>query len=191
MNENTEEMKAPQCEEAEQPQAEKEEPKKEHRSERGSKAAHRETAILEKKLAQSEKELAQEKDRYVRMLAEYENFRRRSQKERDAAYADACADVLSELVPMVDNLERALASGTGDKVTEGVNMILTQFTDTLTKMGVEAYGEVGDNFDPQLHHAIAHEEDDTLPENSISMVFQKGYRKGDRIIRYAMVKVVN
>ena len=76
-------------------------------------------------------------------------------------------------------------------MTEGVNMILTQFTDTLTKMGVEAYGEVGDNFDPQLHHAIAHEEDDTLPENSISMVFQKGYRKGDRIIRYAMVKVVN
>ena len=102
MNENTEEMKAPQCEEAEQPQAEKEEPQKEHKSEKGSKAAHRETAILEKKLAQSEKELAQEKDRYVRMLAEYENFRRRSQKERDAAYADACADVLSELVPMVD-----------------------------------------------------------------------------------------
>ena len=190
MSEEKETMKAPQGE-AKKEQTPSEEAQKEQKNEKNSKASHREAAILEKKLAESEKALAEEKDRYVRMLAEYENFRRRSQKERDAAYADACADVLSELVPMVDNLERALASGTGDKVTEGVNMILSQFTETLTKMGVEAYGEVGDSFDPKLHHAIAHEEDENLPENSISVVFQKGYRKGERIIRYAMVKVVN
>lgn len=159
--------------------------------EKAAKKQHREEVILRKKLEEAQKALDAEKDRYVRMLAEYENFRRRSQRERDAAYSDACADVLSELVPMVDNLERALAGGTGEKVVEGVQMILTQFTQTLSKMGVQTYGEVGEAFDPQLHHAIAHEADDSLPENSISMVFQKGYRKGERVIRYAMVKVVN
>lgn len=153
--------------------------------------SRREAETLREEAKKLQKTLDDEKERYTRMYAEYENFRRRSQKERESAYADATADVLSQIVPMVDNLERAVQSGTGDKVLDGVNMILTQFSETLTKLGVEPYGAAGDTFDPALHHAIMHEEDAEQPENTVTDVFQKGYRKGDRIIRFAMVKVVN
>ncbi len=137
------------------------------------------------------KELSEEKDRYTRMLAEYENFRRRSAKEHEGTYNDACADVLKEMLPVLDNLERAAQYAESDKLTEGVGMIVTQFRETLSKIGVEAFGEAGDVFDPNLHHAIAHEEDAEKPENVVSDVFQKGYKKGEKVIRFAMVKVVN
>jgi len=135
-------------------------------------------------------------DRYHRMLAEYENYRKRSTKEREAAYSDAYCDALAEILPVIDNLERALSfadkeSTADDKMTAGVEMTLKQFSEALVKMGVEVIGKPGDKFDPELHNAVMHEEDDNFGEGEISAVFQKGYKKGDKVIRYAMVKAVN
>lgn len=183
----------PACEEPAAKDTEKAEKaeKEEKKSRREQKAEKAEAAALKETCAKLEEQLAEEKDRYLRMMAEYENFRRRSQKEHDAAYTDAYADVLSQIVPVIDNLERAVSYGASEKLLDGVNMTLTQFCETLSKMGVEAFGEEGENFDPQMHNAIMHEEDESQPENTITAVFQKGYRKGDRVIRFAMVKVVN
>lgn len=151
-------------------------------------------SALAKELDETKAQLAAEKDKYLRLAAEYDNYRRRSAKEREATYTDAYADALTQIIPVIDNLERAAAFGNaGDakQLSDGVNMILTQFTATLEKMGIEAFGEKGEPFDPNLHNAIMHEEDEEQGENLISDVFQRGYRKGDKIIRFAMVKVVN
>ena len=139
-------------------------------------------------------ELAAEKEKFLRMAAEYDNFRRRSAKEREAAYSDAYADALMQIIPVIDNLERAAGYGNaGDakQLSDGVNMILTQFTQVLEKMGIEAFGEKGDLFDPNIHNAIMHEEDPEQDESILGEVFQRGYRRGDKIIRCAMVKVIN
>jgi len=139
-------------------------------------------------------ELAAEKEKYLRMAAEYDNYRRRSAKEREAAYSDAYADALMQIIPVIDNLERAAGYGNaGDakQIADGVNMILTQFTGVLEKMGIEAFGEKGDVFDPNIHNAIMHEEDPDQEESILGEVFQRGYRRGDKIIRCAMVKVIN
>ena len=139
-------------------------------------------------------ELAAEKEKYLRMAAEYDNYRRRSAKEREAAYSDAYADALMQIIPVIDNLERAAGYGNaGDakQLSDGVNMILTQFTSVLEKMGIEAFGEKGDLFDPNIHNAIMHEEDPEQDESILGEVFQRGYRRGDKIIRCAMVKVIN
>lgn len=129
-------------------------------------------------------------DKYMHVVAEYDNYRKRAQKEREVVYADAYADALSELLPIVDNLERAITF-TGDKVVEGVQMTLNQLNASLEKLGIESFGEAGENFDPNIHNAVMHSEDESLGENVITDVFQRGYRKGDRIIRFAMVKVAN
>lgn len=146
---------------------------------------------LQKQVEQLTEALAEEKDRYARMFAEYENFRRRSQKERDNVYADAYAEALGEVMPMVDNLERALQCGEGEQLHKGLEMVMNQFQEMLKKLGIETFGEKGDTFDPNIHHAIMHEDNENLPENSIVEVFQRGYKKGERIIRCAMVKVAN
>lgn len=146
---------------------------------------------LQKQVEQLTAALSEEKDRYARMFAEYENFRRRSQKERENVYADAYAEALGEVMPMVDNLERALQCGEGEQLRKGLEMVMNQFQEMLKKLGIETFGEKGDTFDPNIHHAIMHEDDENLPENSIVEVFQRGYKKGERIIRCAMVKVVN
>ena len=128
------------------------------------------------------------------MAAEYDNYRRRSAKEREAAYSDAYADALMQIIPVIDNLERAAGYGNaGDakQLSDGVNMILPQFTQVLEKMGIEAFGEKGDLFDPNIHNAIMHEEDPEQDESILGEVFQRGYRRGDKIIRCAMVKVIN
>ena len=139
-------------------------------------------------------ELAAEKEKFLRMAAEYDNYRRRSAKEREAAYSDAYADALMQIIPVIDNLERAAGYGNaGDakQLSDGVNMILTQFTSVLEKMGIEAFGEKGEPFDPNIHNAIMHEEDPEQEESILGDVFQRGYRRGDKIIRCAMVKVIN
>lgn len=139
-------------------------------------------------------ELAAEKEKFLRMAAEYDNFRRRSAKEREAAYSDAYADALMQIIPVIDNLERAAGYGSaGDakQLSDGVNMILSQFTQVLEKMGIESFGEKGDAFDPNIHNAIMHEEDPEQEESILGEVFQRGYRRGDKIIRCAMVKVIN
>lgn len=135
-------------------------------------------------------------DRYLRVLAEYDNYRRRTVKEREIAYTDGCSDTLLEILPVIDNLERALtfadSENTGDnKLIEGVVMTLNQFKEALQRMGAESFGEKGEQFNPEIHNAVMHEQDDTKGENEITEVFQKGYRRNDKIIRHAMVKVAN
>ena len=180
--------------EVEQPTetAEKQEEPKKPKKEKEDKKAKAELAALRTELEAKDKELSEEKDKYLRLLAEYDNFRRRSQKEREGIYTDAVSDCLGEFLPLLDNLGRAAeASGDAEQVRVGLEMTKKSADALLEKLGVEAFGEVGDTFDPQLHNAVMHGEDESRGENEISDVFQRGYRRGDRVIRYAMVKVVN
>lgn len=163
--------------------------KKDTADPKGSKKAKKELAELKEKLAAAEQEIAEQKDKYLRLMAEYDNFRRRSQKEKEGIYSDAYAEALKALLPVADNLELAVRYSEGDKVVEGVKMVLSQLSDSLTKMGIEVIET--NTFDPNVHNAVMHVEDDAYGEGEIVEVFQKGYRKGDKIIRYAMVKVAN
>ena len=149
------------------------------------------TAELEKKIGELEEEIKALNDKYLRMAAEYENFRRRSKEERDATYNNAMADTIKEILPIIDNLERAESFDDAKKVKAGLVMISGSVKGVLEKLGVEAYGEAGEQFDPNIHNAIMHDEDESLGENEIIDVFQKGYKKGTKIIRFAMVKSVN
>ena len=147
----------------------------------------------QKKLEAAEAALAEEKDKYLRMLAEYDNFRRRTAKEKETIYGDATADTVKGLLPVIDTLERAAAGLTPEDAEsplgKGITMTLKSAVDALTKLGVEEVPT--DAFNPDVHNAVMHVEDDSLPEGAIVAVFQKGYRKGDHIIRYAMVQVAN
>lgn len=136
--------------------------------------------------------LAEQEEKYLRVVAEYENFRRRAREEKEACYTDAFADAIKEILPVIDNLERAAAFKDNDKVSEGVALTLNQFKATLERMGVEEItAEPGTPFDPNFHNAVMHCEDDSLGENVIAEVFQKGYVKGNKVIRYTMCKVAN
>lgn len=146
---------------------------------------------LEKALAAKENELAEQNDKYMRMMAEYDNFRKRSAKEKEGTYADAYADALKSILPIIDNLERAIGVTDADGVLKGLEMTLKGADEALKKMGVEAFGAEGDAFDPNIHNAVMMVESDERAEGEIVSVFQKGYRKGDKIIRYAMVTVAN
>ena len=137
-------------------------------------------------------QLSQLNEKYVRMLAEYDNFRKRSQKEKDAIYPRATADTVEKFLPIVDNFERAMSAPCADETfKKGMDMIFQSFMNTLKSLNVEMIGEAGETFDPQLHNAVMHIEDDKYGENEIVMVLQKGYRIGDRVVRYAMVQVAN
>lgn len=141
----------------------------------------------------AEKELAETKDRLLRTLAEYDNFRKRSQKEKEQTYGDAKASVLTELLPVMDNFDRAANNADADleDYKKGVEMIFNQFCEVFKKLGVEAFGASGDTFDPNIHNAVMHTEDDAQPENTVTDVFTKGYKMGERVLRPAIVKVVN
>ncbi len=136
-------------------------------------------------------EAKEKDDKYLRLAAEYDNFRRRSREEKEATYNNALADTITEILPIIDNLERAAAFTDGEKVKDGLLMIAGTVGSVLEKLGVEAFGNPGDKFDPNLHNAVFHEEDDSDREDEITEVFQKGYKKGNRIIRFAMVKTIN
>ena len=138
------------------------------------------------------KELAEEKDAKLRLAAEYDNYRKRSMKEKDHIYQDGVADTLAKFLPVYDNLERALLQKTEDEAyKKGVEMIMASMKDTLTKCGVEIFGEKGETFDPAIHNAVMHTEDESCGENEIVEVFQKGIRIGEKIVRFAMVRVAN
>ncbi len=166
-------------------------------------AAPENTATSEKEAPEAEapkkdevtelkEELAAANDKYLRMLAEYDNYRRRSQKEKQGVWADAVADTVKELLPIADNLDRAAhADGDADAIRAGLDMTLTALNAMLEKLGLSFYGEAGDTFDPNLHNAVMHVDDETLGESVITDVFQRGCRMGDKIIRFAMVKVAN
>lgn len=130
-------------------------------------------------------------DRYTRMLAEYDNFRKRAQKEREGVYFEAASDVINAILPIKDSLEMALKFADESQLSQGVTMTLNKFGEILTKLGVEEFGARGEEFDPNLHNGVLHCEDDELGEQIIAEVLQKGYKKGEKIIRYAMVKVAN
>ena len=170
--------------------------KEEKSDKKNSKVKSKEVKELTDKVKELEAKLEEYDDRYKRMAAEYDNYRKRTAKEREGAYNEAFCDAIKEILPVIDNLERALSfadaqSTADDKLAEGVVMTMKQLADTFTKLGIETIGEKGEKFDPELHNAVMHGEDETMGENEISDVFQRGYRKGDRIIRHAMVKQVN
>ena len=139
-----------------------------------------------------EQEIAQLNDKYLRLCAEYDNFRKRSIKERDSLYGDVKADTLKKFLPVYDNLVRALAQSTEDEAyRKGVEMIMAQFNATLEKLGVTEIECLGKPFDPAFHNAVMHEEDESKGEGEIVEVFQKGFIMGDKVLRFAMVKVAN
>ena len=182
-----EETEAAQTEEkAETPKEEKKEKARKDKAEKKKedKAAPQEEKKAEPPQAQS--------DAYLRLLAEYDNYRKRSQREKDSLYADIRADTLLKFLPVYDNLVRALKQPTEDEAyRKGIEMIMTQFCTTMEKLGVEKIESLGRTFDPTLHNAVMHVDDETKGENEIVEVFQEGFRLGDKVIRFAMVKVAN
>jgi molecular chaperone GrpE len=166
-----------------------------------------EVEIIEKDEDEAYKEFEESKeseefkalhDKYIRLYAEYENFRKRTAKEKDEIYSNAAADVLKNIFPVLDSFERALQfSGDAidaiepEKVLEGLKMIESQFLNALTKIGVEEIKAEGEQFNPEMHNAVFHETDESKPDNTVTEVLQKGYIKGDKVLREAMVKVVN
>jgi len=144
-------------------------------------------------LDKTKEELAAEKDKYLRLLAEYDNFRKRSQKERENIYADLRADTLIKFLSVYDNLERALKQETADEAySKGVEMTRNQFLEIMEKLGVtEIDAKAGTAFDPRVHNAVMHVEDESLGEGVIVEEFQKGFRLGDRVLRCSIVKVAN
>ena len=133
-----------------------------------------------------------EHDMYLRLAAEFDNFRKRTVKEKEASYGNGKADTLAKLLPVYDKLERALNQPTEDAAyKKGVELTMAEFEKIFTSLGVEVFGAPGDEVNPELHNAIMHTEDESLGENTISMVFQKGAKIGDKVIRFAMVQVAN
>lgn len=131
------------------------------------------------------------KDRLLRITAEYENYRKRTVKEKEGIYTDACTDVLKEMIPVLDNLERAIAvDGSVEDIKKGIEMTIKGFKTSFEKLGVEEIDATGE-FDPNYHQAVMHIEDENLDKNSIAEVFQKGYKRGEKVIRYTVVKVAN
>ena len=135
---------------------------------------------------------AQEHDQYLRLAAEYDNFRKRSQREKDAIYQNAVADTAKKLLPVYDNLERALKNVTTDEAfKKGVEMTMTELLKIMEGLGIKPFGAAGEPFDPEKHNAVMHIDDASMEENSIAEVFQSGFTLGERVIRFAMVKVAN
>ncbi len=133
-----------------------------------------------------------EHDAHLRLAAEYDNFRKRTIKEKEASYGNGKADAVAKMLPVYDNLERALNQETSDAAyKKGVEMTMAELVKIFTSLGVEIFGNVGDQFDPNLHNAVMHIENEELPENSISAVFQKGIKIGEKVVRFAMVQVAN
>ena len=196
MKEDKEEKKVPETETQEPQETEEvpespeaEEPKDKKADKKDKKAGKKKE---EERIAALEAEIAALNDKFLRICAEYDNFRRRSQREREALYGDIRADVVQRFLPVYDNLERALKQGTEDEAyRKGVEMIMAQFVKTLDALGVKKIESLGQTFDPKLHNAVMHVEDESLSENTIVDVFQEGFTIGDKVIRFAMVKVAN
>ena len=190
--EAAEEVKAPEQQGAEEKKDE--EPKPEQKEEKPKKEEKKKKKLSreEEKIASLEDEKAVLNDKYLRICAEYDNFRRRSQKEKDNLYGDIKANTVTQFLPVYDNLERALKQGTEDEAyRKGVEMIMAQFNATLAKLGVTPIECLGEKFDPSMHNAVMHVDDEEKGENEIVEVFQKGFKCGDKVIRFAMVKVAN
>ena len=153
--------------------------------------------VIDQEAAETEedalkKELAAEKDKYLRLAAEYDNYRKRSAKERENAFSDVRGDTILRFLPVYDNLARALAQETADEAyRKGVELTMSQLKSVLEKLGVTEIPALGESFDPAVHNAVMHVEDETLGENVIVEEFEKGVKLGDKVIRFSMVKVAN
>lgn len=159
------------------------------------KAANEDLIKDNKKLKDENEKLNNEldaaKDRFLRLNAEYQNYRNRTSKEKEGIYTDACSDVMNEMLPTLDNLERAIAAeGSAEDLKKGVEMVVKQFKGSLKKLGIEEIS-CEEGFDPNFHNAVMHIEDENYGENEIVEVLQKGYKKGNKILRHSMVKVAN
>ena len=141
------------------------------------------------------KEVSEQKDKYLRLAAEYDNYRKRTAKEKENLYADAKIDTITAMLPVYDNLERALAQYKDEDADsphrKGVEMVFAQFKESLTKLGVTTMDAVGQPFDPEKHNAVMHIEDEALGENTVAEVLQQGFTLGDKVLRFAIVKVAN
>ncbi|MDR0952283.1 MAG: nucleotide exchange factor GrpE [Oscillospiraceae bacterium] len=189
-------------------QPEKEKPEKEKAPDDGAALAHEEEGEkalgkeldklrdsaerLSKEAHSAALELAEEKDKYLRLMAEYDNFRKRSQKERENIYSDVRGDTLLRFLPVYDNLERAVTAAGDEAQKRGIEMILGQFRDIMASLGVtEIDAGAGEKFNPAMHEAVMHVEDEGLGEGEIAELFQKGFRLGDKVLRCSVVKVAN
>lgn len=158
---------------------------------------HKDKKKLKKAEAEIEKlklQLNEEQEKYMRLYAEYDNFRRRSAKEREGVYAEAYCDALEQILPIIDNLERAVQYTSEDPespMAKGIELTIKSCVEALNKMGVYEIEALGKQFDPNFHNAVMHVDDDSFGENEIVDVFMKGYVKGDKVIRFSMVKVAN
>ncbi|MCQ2462736.1 MAG: nucleotide exchange factor GrpE [Clostridia bacterium] len=170
-----------------------EKPEEEKKTKKGKKKEEKKNDEAEKKIEELEKNLAAATDAHMRTLAEYDNYRKRTTKEKAAAYTDAKADIMKELLAVLDNIDRSRNAPADDleAYKAGVEMIFTSFTAVLEKAGLEQFGEKGDKFDPMLHNAVMHIEDEELGDETVAEVFAKGYKLGERILRPAMVKAAN
>lgn len=152
------------------------------------KNADKRDAIIE----ELNKKLLEANDKYLRTVAEYDNFRKRSQKEKEAIFSDSKTDIIGKFLPVIDNFERAASAETDlESYKKGIEMTVNQLLDVFKSFGVEAYGEKGEDFDPNIHNGVMHVDDETLGENVISEVYMKGYKIGDKVIRHATVIVAN
>lgn len=178
--------------EAEAEQAAEEEPKKKDKEwKKEARRLEAELIAANKKLEESAAALAEANDKYLHMMAEYDNFRKRTAKEREGLYADAYADLLIKILPVLDNLERAAQYSDAATVGQGVTMTLKSFIEVLGTLGITEIEALNKPFDPNLHNAVMHVEDDQYGESEVVEVLQKGYIRGDKVLRYAMVKVAN
>ena len=190
-NENEEIKNTPEAENPETANPEAENPAEEAAAEEKS-PVNEELEKAKADLEAAQKELAEYKDKYLRLMAEYDNFRKRSVKEKADIYHEATAKAVEAFLPMADNFERALSTETTDeKYKSGVKMIYSQLGEAFKSLGVEVIDRVGETFDPNLENAVSRIEDENLGENVVAQVFQKGYKRGDRVIRHAMVVVAN
>lgn len=166
--------------------------KKSSKSSKSQKAKYEEEINgLKEQIDQQKEELDKQKEVFMRTAAEYDNYRKRTEREKTNIYNDATAATIQTILPVIDSLERAIESlnGADDEYTKGLNMIMAQMQESLKKLNVEGYGARGEEFNPELHNAVAQVDDPELEENQIAVVFQKGYKIGDKIIRHAMVQV--
>ena len=163
----------------------------EEKNEKFEKGDKKKIKALEAELAEANKKAEELNEKYMRMLAEYDNFRKRSAKERESVYSDAYTDALTSILPVLDNLERAEGCTDAEGLSKGLELTLKSFRETLEKMGVKEIESMGKTFDPNVHNAVFHVDDDSFGENEIVEVLMKGYTKGDKVIRYSMVKVAN
>lgn len=171
-----------------------EEEQAEHETAETTKADKKEKKKAEKgKLEKLQEEFEAHKQQHLRVLAEYDNFRKRTQNEKSAIYNNAVSDTIQTILPIADNIERALSQEnvSAEDMRKGVEMIENQILAVFEKLGVKPVGNPGDPFNPEIHNAVAHIDDESLGENVIAAVYQKGYMLGDRVVRHAMVQVAN